>query len=67
MDKIVLALLIFRIIITAIAAIFLVISIYDTCVYHDRDSLLLSILWAVILIICIASIIWMRKVRNKSL
>lgn len=67
MGKIGLILLIFRIIIAAVSAIFLVINIYDTCVYHERDSLLLSILWAVILIVCVASIIWMRKGRKKSL
>jgi hypothetical protein len=65
MGKLALALLIFRIMAIGISAIFLVVNIYDTCIYHDRDSLLLSILWAVILIICIAGTIWLRKLLNK--
>ena len=67
MDKLFLALLIFRIVVAAVAAVFLAITVHDAWVYHNRDSVLLSILWAAILIFCIASIFWVRKGRKKSL
>ena len=66
MDKIVLILFILRIVVAAVAAVFLALNIYDVCLSHDRDSLLLSILWAAILIFCIASIFWVRKGRKES-
>jgi uncharacterized membrane protein len=65
MNKSSLVLLVLFIIITIASAIFMAANINHACNYHDRNSLLLSILWALATAGCIVAIIWILKGRNK--
>jgi ABC-type sugar transport system permease subunit len=66
MDKTSLILLVLFILATVASAVFLAINVNHNLAYHDDNSKLLSILWAVATVVCIVGVVWILIGRKKG-